>query len=338
MHILVTGGAGYIGSHTIIELLTNGYDVTVIDNFINSSRESLRRVEKITGKTVAFHQFDLRDADALERLFADSSFSAVIHFAGLKSVSESVERPLDYFSCNIDSSLALLRAMERHNVTKLIFSSSATVYGSAPIPYKETDIVGQGITNPYGDTKYIIEQILTRVAQTNQDFEFTALRYFNPIGAHPSGLIGEQPKGIPDNLMPYITQVATKKREFLSIFGDDYPTLDGTAVRDYIHVCDLATGHVAALNHHSKGFSAFNLGSGKGTSVLELVHAFTAATDINIPYKIAARRDGDLPEYYADVSKAQDILHWHAEKSIQDACADSWRWQSHNPNGYEESI
>jgi len=304
-HILVTGGAGYIGSHTVVELIGAGYDVSVIDNLSNSSREVIRRVERIAGSSIPLHVFDLQDKTQLEKLFQENQFDAVIHFAGLKAVGESV------------------------------FSSSATVYGSAPIPYKETSSVGQGITNPYGQTKYMIEQILHDTAAANPEDRFIALRYFNPIGAHTSGLIGEHPNGTPNNLMPYITQVATGKREKLSIFGNDYETVDGTGVRDYIHVVDLAKGHVAALRHIKPGFDAINLGSGKGTSVLELVHAFEKASGKEIPYEIIGRRPGDLPEYYADAAKAFELLEWKTEKTIEDACADSWRWQSNNPNGYE---
>lgn len=334
MNILVTGGAGYIGSHTVVELQQAGHEVVVVDNLSNSSRESLNRVEKITGKPVEFHEFDVCDRPRLAELFSSHTFDAVIHFAGLKAVGESVAKPLSYYRNNIDSTLSLLEAMAASGVHKLVFSSSATVYGSAPIPYTEDSPTGVGVTNPYGQTKYMIEQILRDVAAAAPSSEFTILRYFNPVGAHPSGLIGEHPDGTPNNLMPYITQVATGKREKLSIFGDDYPTVDGTGVRDYIHVVDLARGHVAALEHSHAVFTAYNLGTGKGVSVLELVHAFEDVSGQKIPYEIAPRRAGDLAEYYANVQKAADQLDWRAEKTIDEACADSWRWQSQNPDGY----
>lgn len=332
MRILVTGGAGYIGSHTIVELLAAGHEIETVDNLSNSNTEVIRRVEKISGKTVPLHIFDLQDKVKLSSLFASSHFEAVIHFAGLKAVGESSEKPLLYYRNNVGSTLSLLEVMEEHNVRKLVFSSSATVYGSAPIPYKESYPAGQGITNPYGQTKYVIEQILLDVAVSNPENSFTILRYFNPIGAHESGLIGEQPNGIPNNLMPFIAQVATGKRPKLVVFGDDYETPDGTAVRDYIHVTDLAKGHLAALKHIMPGSSVFNLGSGKGTSVLELVHAFEKASGVSIPYEIGGRRAGDLSEYYADASKAFEELHWKTEETIEGACEDTWRWQSSNPD------
>lgn len=337
MNILVTGGAGYIGSHTVIELLANNHSVVIVDNLSNSSKVVIDRLKTITGQEVPLHVFDIQDKDQLRELFNRESFDAVIHFAGLKAVGESTAQPLLYYRNNIDSTLTLLEVMDEFNVRKLIFSSSATVYGSAPIPYTENSPTGQGITNPYGQTKYVIEQILEDVAKTNPANEFTILRYFNPIGAHKSGLIGEHPNGIPNNLMPYITQVATGKREKLFIFGNDYNTPDGTGVRDYIHVVDLALGHLAALNHITPGAQAYNLGTGNGVSVLELVNAFESASGVSIAYEIAARRPGDLPEYYANADKAAAELHWSTEKTIDDACADSWRWQSHNPNGYEQA-
>lgn len=336
MNILVTGGAGYIGSHTIIALQTAGHSVVVVDSLVNSSAESLRRVEAITGQPVEFHHFDLCDKAQVSALFDSHKFEAVIHFAGLKAVGESVKMPLAYYRNNLDSTLSLLEVMEAHAVRKLVFSSSATVYGSAPIPYHETSSTGQGITNPYGQTKYMIEQILRDTAAAQPANQFVALRYFNPIGAHPSGRIGEDPQGIPNNLMPFVTQVASGAREKLSIFGDDYDTPDGTCRRDYIHVEDLARGHVAALEHLAPGFDAINLGSGSSTSVLELVHAFEHATGVAVPYVISPRRAGDLPEFYADVSKATQQLGWQTEKTIADACADAWRWQSQNPNGYNQ--
>ncbi len=335
MKLLVTGGAGYIGSHTVIELIAKGHDVVVIDNLSNSSIEALRRVEEITGRTIPFYEADVRDRNALDNIFAAGDIDAVIHFAGLKAVGESVEKPLLYYQNNLDSTLVLLAAMQAHGVKKLVFSSSATVYGSAPVPYAEGAVVGQGITNPYGKTKYFIEEIIRDVSAADEEFEATILRYFNPIGAHPSGRIGEDPSGIPNNLMPYITQVATGRREKLNVFGGDYDTKDGTGVRDYIHVDDLAEGHVAAIEHLKPGFTAYNLGSGVGVSVLELVRAFEEASGRRIPYEIVDRRAGDLPESYALVDKAQKELSWTVRRSIGDACADSWRWQSQNPKGYK---
>jgi len=334
MNILVTGGAGYIGSHTVVELLEHDHTVTIVDNLSNSSSESVERIAQITGSTPALHTFNLEDTDKLDDLFAKNSFDAVIHFAGLKAVGESVKKPLMYYRTNLDSTLSLLETMDKYAVRKLVFSSSATVYGSAPVPYNEKDSVGQGITNPYGQTKYMIEQIITDFGSTHPDNALTLLRYFNPVGAHPSGLIGEDPQGIPNNLMPFISQVAAGKRETLSIFGNDYDTPDGTAIRDYIHVVDLAKGHLAALSHITPGVSAYNIGSGKGTSVLEIVNAFVAATGQAIPYVIEDRRAGDLPAFYADVTKANKELDWHTEKTIEEMCADTWNWQSKNPNGY----
>ncbi len=334
MNILVTGGAGYIGSHTIIELLANKHRVVVVDNLINSSAEVMARLKIITGQVIPLHTFDLQDKKALDDLFTVEQFDAVIHFAGLKAVGESTAQPLTYYRTNIDSTLTLLEVMDAHAVRKLIFSSSATVYGSAPIPYTESSPTGQGITNPYGQTKYMIEQILRDTAAANPANEFTILRYFNPVGAHPSGTIGEHPNGTPNNLMPYITQVATGKRDKLSVFGNDYDTIDGTGVRDYIHVVDLAKGHLAALEHSQPGVSTYNLGTGNGVSVLQLIRAFEKASGKTIPYQIVARRPGDLPEYYANADLAAKQLGWKAEKTIEQACEDSWRWQSQNPNGY----
>lgn len=334
MNILVTGGAGYIGSHTIVELIANGHSVVVVDNLSNSNPEVMNRLATITGQQVPLHVFDLQDKARLEELFATEHFDAVIHFAGLKAVGESTEKPLAYYRNNLDSTLTLLEVMDAHDVRKLVFSSSATVYGSAPLPYTEDGVAGQDITNPYGQTKYFIEQILRDTAAANPANEFAILRYFNPVGAHESGLIGENPNGIPNNLMPYITQVATGKRAKLLVFGNDYDTVDGTGVRDYIHVSDLARGHLAALEHSRPGAHAYNLGTGKSISVLQLIHAFEQASGKAIPYEVVARRPGDLPEYYADVKKAAKELNWRTEKSINDACADSWRWQSQNPDGY----
>ncbi len=336
MNILVTGGAGYIGTHTIIELIASGHSVIVIDNLVNSSQESLRRVEEITDTTIPFYEADLRDYDTLGGIFNEHTIDAVIHFAGLKAVGESTENPSRYYRCNVGSTLNLLKIMNEYNVKKLIFSSSATVYGSAPVPYIESHPAGRDITSPYGKTKYMIEEILSDIATSDTSLEFTSLRYFNPIGAHPSGRIGEDPTGTPNNLMPYITQVASKKRESLRVWGNDYDTVDGTGVRDYIHVSDLAAGHVAALTHSSPGYHVYNLGSGKGTSVLELIHAFETATRQTIPYEVAPRRPGDLPEFYADAQLAHSALEWQTTKTIEDACRDSWNWQSHNPSGYNQ--
>lgn len=334
MNILVTGGAGYIGSHTVVKLIEAGHTPIVVDNLSNSHQESLRRVEQITGMRPLFYNLDLRDATALGAIFTQHNIEAIIHFAGLKAVGKSTEQPLLYYQNNLDSTLSLLEVMHHHHVTKLVFSSSATVYGSATPPYTETSITGQGITNPYGQTKYMIECILADVSRAQPELEITTLRYFNPIGAHPSGLIGENPNGTPNNLMPYITQVAVGKRDALGVFGDDYDTLDGTGVRDYIHVEDLADGHLAALTHSRAGYHIYNLGTGTGTSVLELVHAFEKASGVNIPYKILPPRAGDLAVSYADVSLAAQNLQWHTTRSIEDACRDSWNWQSNNPDGY----
>jgi UDP-glucose 4-epimerase len=336
VRILVTGGAGYIGSHTVIELMAKGYDVTVVDNLANSSDESLHRVEKITGKPVAFVKLDVCDSAALSAVFDSHHFDAVIHFAGLKAVAQSIERPLHYYRINIDSTLTLCEVMAAHDVRKFIFSSSATVYGiPAELPLRETSTVGVGLTNPYGKTKYFIENILQDLAAADPRWQITLLRYFNPIGAHESGLIGEDPQGTPNNLLPYVSQVAVGKRDHINIFGDDYDTPDGTALRDYIHVLDLARGHVAALEHMPEsGSDVYNLGTGRGTSVFELIHAFEKACGKELPYEVVARRPGDVESCYADVSKAASGLGWHAEKSIEEACADSWRWQSGNPDGF----
>jgi len=339
MNILVTGGAGYIGSHTIIELLTNGHEVVVVDNLVNSSRESLKRVEEITGKTIPFYELDLRDKPALEHVFSNHSIDAAIHFAGLKAVGESVAKPLDYYSNNIDSTLVLLEAMKNHNVKKLIFSSSATVYGTPEqLPLLETSQTGVGITNPYGQTKYMIEQILRDVSLSDESMEITLLRYFNPVGAHESGKIGEDPLGVPNNLLPYVAQVAIGKLEKVQVFGGDYDTPDGTGIRDYIHVVDLVKGHIAALTHSKPGVQTYNLGTGVGISVLELIAAFSLATEKEIPYQIVDRRPGDVASYYADATKASDELEWKTEKTLAEACKDSWRWQSNNPHGYQSSF
>lgn len=335
MHILVTGGTGYIGSHTAVELINEGHTVTIVDNLINSSSEVISRIETITGIKPAFSAIDLCDRDKTEALFADNQFDAVIHFAGLKAVGESVQKPLEYYDNNLSSTLSLLHAMKNHNVKKIVFSSSATVYGNpGTVKYEETLVTGQGVSNPYGQTKYMIEQILRDVSIAQPDLEVSLLRYFNPIGAHASGTIGEDPLGIPNNLMPFIAQVATGRREKLSIFGNDYPTPDGTCKRDYIHVVDLARGHVAALTHLKPGATSYNLGSGTPTSVLELVTTFIETTGQAVPYEFAPRRDGDLPEFYADPTKAKDELGWQTEHTIEDMCRDTWNWQKNNPDGY----
>lgn len=335
MKILLTGGAGYIGTHTAIELISAGHEVVIVDNLSNSSKEAVKRTEKITGRTIPFYEADVRDKQALDSIFAEQKIDGVIHFAGLKSVGESVEKPLEYYDNNINSTLVLLEVMQKHNVNKLVFSSSATVYGTpAELPLTEESTVGVGITNPYGWTKFMNEQILTDVAHANKDMEITLLRYFNPVGAHESGLIGEDPKDIPNNLLPYVSQTAVGKREKVNVFGDDYDTPDGTGVRDYIHVVDLSRGHVAAINHSKPGVAAYNLGTGRGTSVLELIDAFSKACGHNVPYEITSRRPGDVASCYASPEKAKTELGWSAEKTIQQACEDSWRWQSRNPDGY----
>lgn len=335
--ILVTGGAGYIGSHTLIELINNNFEVVVIDNLANSSRESLRRVEQITGHEIPFIEADARDQSALDDIFTTYDIDSVIHFAGLKAVGESVAKPLEYYDNNLVSTLALLEAMREHNVKQLVFSSSATVYGSpSELPLRETSTVGVGLTNPYGKTKYMIEQIIQDYCAADPAFEATILRYFNPIGAHQSGQIGEDPNGIPNNLLPYVAQVAVGKLQSVGVFGDDYDTPDGTGVRDYIHVVDLARGHVAALQHMKAGANVYNLGTGSGTSVLEIIKAFSKACGRNLPYDIKPRRAGDIAACYADCSKAERELGWRAELSIEQACADSWRWQSQNPNGFSK--
>jgi UDP-glucose 4-epimerase len=333
MHILVTGGAGYIGSHTTVELLQRGHTVVIVDSLINSNRKSIQQIEIISKKSVAFYHLDVCDKKLLKTVFSEHAFDAVIHFAGLKSVKKSIQHPLEYYHNNITSTLSLLECMETFGVTGLVFSSSATVYGSAPIPYVESSLVGQGIANPYGQTKYFIEKLLEDIA-TSQSSAFTILRYFNPVGAHTSGRLGENPLGTPNNLMTYITQVASGKRDRLTIFGNNYSTVDGTGIRDYIHVVDLAAGHVAAIENLQKGTTVYNLGSGKGTSVLELLHTFETTTGIAIPYEIGPRRNGDLDAYYADVTKAREELGWKAQKTRAQACEDAWRWQSKHPSGF----
>jgi UDP-glucose 4-epimerase len=336
--ILVTGGAGYIGSHTIVELLQQGYAVVVVDNLANSSAESVRRVEAITGGVVEFHEFDVRHKTKLQAVFAAHRFAAVIHFAGLKAVGESSLKALYYYQNNLESTLTLLEVMQQSAVTGLVFSSSATVYGD-PAVLPLTESAPKSATNPYGQTKLMIEQILEDVSQTQENWNITALRYFNPIGAHPSGTIGEDPNGPPNNLVPYISQVAVGQRRQLSVYGNDYATPDGTGVRDYIHVVDLAKAHVAALAHldHPNVYKAYNIGTGTGTSVLQMIAAFKAASNRAIPYEIVARRPGDIASCYADPSLAQTELGWQAQLTIEDACADAWRWQAQNPNGYSSS-
>ncbi len=338
MSILVTGGSGYIGSHTIVALQSAGYDVVVCDNLSNSSRKSLERVEIITGKPVCFYEADIRDRGAMERIFTEQSIDSVIHFAGLKAVGESVAKPWEYYENNIGGTLTLVDVMRRHGVKNIIFSSSATVYGDpAFIPITEECPKGQ-CTNPYGWTKSMLEQILTDIQHADPSWNVVLLRYFNPIGAHKSGLIGENPNGVPNNLMPYVTQVAVGKRPELGVFGNDYDTPDGTGVRDYIHVVDLANGHVKALAklQGEGGLYIYNLGTGKGYSVLDIVKNFEKATGIRIPYSIKPRRPGDIATCYASAEKAKKELGWEAENDILDMCADSWRWQKMNPNGYED--
>lgn len=336
MSILVAGGAGYIGSHTCVELLNAGYEVVVVDNLYNSSEEALKRVETITGKAVTFYQVDLLDKPALDDVFKKESISSVINFAGLKAVGESVRKPLEYYHNNITGTLNLCDVMRNHGVKNIIFSSSATVYGDpAFVPITEECPKGQ-ITNPYGQTKGMLEQILTDLHVADPEWNVVLLRYFNPIGAHESGLIGEDPKGIPNNLVPYIAQVAVGKLERLGVFGNDYPTHDGTGVRDYIHVVDLAKGHVKALKKLTpgSGVSIYNLGTGNGYSVLDVLHAYEKACGKELPYEVKERRAGDIATCYCDAAKAKNELGWVAEKGIEDMCADSWRWQSSNPDGY----
>lgn len=336
MSILVTGGAGYIGSHTCLELLKAGYEVVVVDNLCNSSEEAVKRVEKIAGKPVKFYQADILDREALNKIFDSEEVDSVIHFAGLKAVGESVAKPLEYYHNNITGTLILCDVMRKHGVKNIVFSSSATVYGDpAFVPITEECPKGQ-ITNPYGQTKSMLEQILTDFHVADPEWNVVLLRYFNPIGAHESGLIGEDPKGIPNNLVPYIAQVAVGKLQCLGVFGNDYPTHDGTGVRDYIHVVDLAVGHVKALKkiEEKAGVCIYNLGTGKGYSVLDVVKAYEKACGKEIRYEIKPRRPGDIATCYADASKAKKELGWEAERGIEEMCADSWRWQSANPDGY----
>lgn len=337
MNILVTGGAGYIGSHTVIELINAGHSVVVVDNLVNASRVALQRVEQIVGRKVPFYETDIRDRKGMEHVFAENSFDCVIHFAGLKAVGESVQKPLEYYDNNITGTLVLLDVMRRAGCKNIIFSSSATVYGNpAVVPITESCPKGS-CTNPYGHTKSMLEEILRDLHIADPAWNVVLLRYFNPIGAHASGLIGENPSGVPNNLMPYITQVAVGRLHELHVFGNDYPTHDGTGVRDYIHVVDLAKGHVKALQAIADkcGVEVYNLGTGTGYSVLDLVHAFEKATGINIPYVIDPRRAGDIASCYSDPSKAWSQLGWRAEHGIEDMCRDSWNWQRQNPGGFE---
>ncbi len=333
--ILVTGGAGYIGSHTAVELLEQGHQVVVLDSLVNSNAEVLNRLELITGRRPAFVQGDVRDAGLLAALFADHAIDAVIHFAGLKAVGESVEQPLKYYDNNVNGTLVLCDAMAKAGVFKLVFSSSATVYGpDAPVPYVETLPLGQP-SSPYGTSKAMVEQVLADLCAADPRWSVAALRYFNPIGAHASGLIGEDPLGIPNNLMPFIARVAVGKLPQLSIFGDDYATPDGTCIRDYLHVVDLADGHCRAVNLlDNPGLHAINLGAGKGVSVLEMVQAFTAVTGREIPYQFAPRRSGDLAAFWANADKARELLGWTADSSLEKMMEDTWRWQRNNPDGY----
>ncbi|MFC0216479.1 UDP-glucose 4-epimerase GalE [Paenibacillus chartarius] len=337
MPILVTGGAGYIGSHTCVELLNSGYDIVVIDNLINSKEEAVRRVSELTGKKIPFYPLDLLDRQGLESVFREHAIDAVIHFAGLKAVGESVSMPLQYYHNNITGTLILCDVMQQFDVRRLVFSSSATVYGMPEqVPIHEDFPLDA--TNPYGQTKLMIEQILRDVYRSDRRWAISLLRYFNPVGAHESGRIGEDPSGIPNNLLPYISQVAIGKLEKLRIFGNDYPTVDGTGVRDYIHVVDLARGHLKALELvlAESGIDAFNLGTGQGYSVLQMVEAFEQASGRPIPYSIEARRPGDVAVCYAATGKAREKLGWAAEKTLEEMCRDAWRWQSSNPRGYEE--
>ena len=339
MHVLVTGGAGYIGSHTCLELLNSDHQVTVIDSLVNSSKESLLRVEKLTGKSIKFHQADLRDRDAMVKIVGSDKFDAVIHFAALKAVGESVAKPLEYYENNLTGTLNICFAMREHGIKSFVFSSSATVYGipkSLPLT-EEADTPIHEVTNPYGRSKLIMEYILRDWQACDPSINVALLRYFNPVGAHESGEIGEDPNGIPNNLLPYVSQVAVGKLEKLRVFGNDYDTADGTGVRDYIHVVDLAIGHVLALKKLAQdpGVVTYNLGTGQGYSVLEIVKAFGNAAEKEIPYEIVERRPGDIAACYADPAKAADELGWTAARGIEDMCADGWRWQSKNPNGFK---
>lgn len=336
MNILLTGGAGFIATHTCVELIQAGHDVVVVDNYVNSHYEALKRVEEIVGKPIKAYEADVCDEDALNRIFDENHFDAVIHFAGLKAVGESVAIPLRYYRNNLDSTLTLCEVMAAHGCKRIVFSSSATVYGVPDeVPLRE-DMFCKGCTNPYGWTKYMIEKILEGVVNSDPEWSVVLLRYFNPIGAHESGRIGEDPNGIPNNLMPFLTKVAAGQLDHLNVFGDDYNTHDGTGVRDYIHVVDLAKGHVAACDYAAKttGCEIINLGTGVGYSVLDIVNAFVSVNNVPVPYVIAPRRPGDVDACFADPAKAEKLLGWKAEKTLEDMCRDSWRWQSGNPKGY----
>ena len=337
MAVLVTGGAGFIGSHTCVELLNAGYEIVVLDNFYNAKPEALRRVRKITGKDFKFYECDIRDRAGLDHVFSENEIDSVIHFAGLKAVGESCQIPLSYYDNNVGGTVTLCEAMAAHGVKTMVFSSSSTVYGHNPVPYRE-DMPTGDVSNPYGRTKYVIEEILKDLYASDNTWHIALLRYFNPIGAHESGLIGEDPNGIPNNLLPYIAQVAIGKLPKLNVYGDDYDTPDGTGVRDYIHVVDLALGHIASLKYlkDHAGVTAVNLGTGEGYSVLDLVHAFERASGRPIPYQIAPRRAGDLAVSYADPSLAKELLGFQTTRGIDQMCEDAWRWQSNNPNGYDD--
>ena len=337
MRILLTGGAGFIGSHTCVELLGSGHEAVVVDNLYNSSETVVNRIEKLSGHKVRFYQADVCDAAAMDRIFSENEIDVVIHFAAYKAVGESVAKPLAYYRNNLDCTLTVCETMKKHNVKRFIFSSSATVYGiPKSVPLNET--MPTGCTNPYGWTKYMNEQILTDVAHACPDWSVILLRYFNPIGAHESGMIGEMPNGIPNNLLPYVTQVAAGKLPYLHVYGNDYDTPDGTGVRDYIHVVDLAKGHVCAAQYAAShtGVQIINLGTGCGYSVLDIIKAFERVNGVKIPFKIEARRPGDVAECWADASKAEKLLGWKAQKNLEDMCRDSWRWQTMNPNGYDD--
>ena len=338
MAVLVTGGAGYIGSHTCVELLNAGKDVVIVDNFYNCKKSSLDRIRALVKKDFKFYECDIRDKKGLDEIFKKEQIDSVIHFAGLKAVGESVHKPLEYFDNNVNGTLVLLDVMRNNGCKKIVFSSSATVYGMNNISPLTEDMEVGGVTNPYGRTKYMIECILKDLYTCDHTWSICLLRYFNPIGAHKSGTMGEDPNGIPNNLMPYITQVAIGKREYLNVWGDDYDTPDGTGVRDYIHVVDLALGHIKAVEkvEGSEGLFIYNLGTGKGYSVLDVVKAFEKASGVKIPYKIGPRRDGDIATCYSDPSKAYKELGWKAERDIEEMCEDSWRWQKQNPNGYPD--
>jgi len=337
MSILVTGGAGYIGSHTVVELYNAGYEAVIVDNLSNSSRESLKRIEELTGRQIKFYEADIRDRKAMDRIFEENKIDSVIHFAGLKAVGESTVKPIEYYDNNIGGTLTLVQSMRDHGVKNIVFSSSATVYGD-PAFVPITEECPKGVcTNPYGWTKSMLEQILTDMQKADKEWNVILLRYFNPIGAHKSGRIGENPNGIPNNLMPYITQVAIGKLDHLNVFGNDYKTHDGTGVRDYIHVVDLALGHVKAIQKlaDNPGTRVYNLGTGTGYSVLDLVNAFEKVTGVKVPYVITARRPGDIDACYADATRAKNELGWEAQYGIEDMCRDAWNWQSKNPNGFE---